>query len=469
MFITTWMFLHNHPSAPAAVAAIRSLAILPLENLSHDAEQDFLADGMTDALITNLSQISSLKVISRDPVMGYKGTRKPLPDIAKELNVDGIVEGSVMRSGKRVRVDAQLIDASTGGHFRLKPYERNLSDVIALQNEVAQAITNEIQVKVTPEEQARLMRRESVDPQANEFYVKGNFFVKKRTKDSILKAIDYYQQAIQRDPKYAAAYAAMARAYGAGYLSSEEECSKRRDLAGMALQLDEGLAEAHAALADLLLDCTWDWTGAEREYQRAIGLNPNDASAHAWYGQLLKGLGRQNWVAETERALELDPVALTFAGGDWYLETGQYDRYIERARQRQELDPSRPVLYAALGRVYTLKGMYKEAIANLQKAVDLSEGKNGSLSALGYTYGVFGKRKEALTILHQLTLSNAAPFQIARVYVGLGEKDRAFDWLQKGVAKHRIDFGQLRIWPEMKSIRSDPRYAELLRRAGLPP
>jgi serine/threonine-protein kinase len=471
VFITTWMFLRNRPRTPAAVAAIRSLAILPFENLSHDPEQDFLADGMTDALITNLVQISSLKVTARDLVMGYKGTRKPLLDIAKELNVDGIVEGSVMRSGEQVRVGAQFIEASTGRHFRLKPYERNLSDVIALQNEVAQAITTEIQVKVTPEEQARLLRRQWVDPYAYQLYVKGWYFVNKRTKASILKGIDYFQQAIQRDPKYAAAYAAMARAYGLGYLSSEEECSKRRDLVGMALLLDEGLAEAHAASADRLLDCTWDWSGAEREYQRAIGLNPNDALTHAWYGQLLKALGRrQDWVAETERALELDPVTLTFAAGDWYLESGQYDLYIERQRQRQELDPSRPVLYAGLGRVYTLKGMYEEAIANLQKAVDLSEGKNGgSLSALGYTYGVFGKRKEALKILHQLTLSNAAPLQIARVYVGLGEKDRAFDWLQKGVANHRIDLGVLRMSKEMESIRSDPRYAELLRRVGLPP
>jgi DNA-binding winged helix-turn-helix (wHTH) protein/tetratricopeptide (TPR) repeat protein len=312
-----------------------------------------------------------------------------------------------------------------------------------------------------------LPRRQSVDPQAHEFYVKGNFFVNKRNRASILKGIDYYHQAIQRDPKHAAAYAAMARAYGLGYLSPEEQCSKQRALAGVALQLDGGLAEAHAALADRLFQCDWDWAGAEREYQRAIELNPSDALTHAAYGQLLKTLGRQNWVAETKRALELDPVSLTFAGGEWYLDSGQYDEYIERQRQKLELDPSRSGPYVSLGRVYTFKGMYEDAIANLQQAVDLSEGGPGPLSALGYTYGVFGKRKEALEILHQLTLSNAAPTEMALVYLGLGEKDRVFDYLQKAVADHSIRRSLRNA--EWNSIHSDPRWAELLRRMGLPP
>jgi TolB-like protein/DNA-binding winged helix-turn-helix (wHTH) protein/Flp pilus assembly protein TadD len=442
---------------------IRAIAVLPLDNLSGDPGQEYFADGMTDVLITNLAQISSLTVSPRTSVLRYKGTRKPLQAIAKELNVDGIVEGAVIRSEEQVRVDAQLIEASTGRHFWANAYTRNLSDVIALQNELAQAITNEIQVKLTPEEQARQLLRESVDPQAHELYVKGDYFVKKRGK-SIQKGIDYFQKAIQRDPKYAAAYAAMSRAYGL----LEGQCLKQRASAEIALKLDKGLAEAHAALAFWLFQCDWDWSGAEREYQRAIWLNPNEAGAHNGYGQLLHTLGRQNWVAEVKLAGELDPVSLTFAAGVWYLDSGEYDLYIERARQLQELNSLSSPPYGALGRVYTLKGMYAEAIPNLQKAVDLSEGKNGPLSALGYTYGVFGKRKEALKILHQLTLSNAAPDLVAKVYVGLGEKDRAFDVLQKAVADHSI-------WPptlrtrELDSIRSDPRWAELLSGIGLPP
>jgi TolB-like protein/Flp pilus assembly protein TadD len=459
--------------AGATPIQIRAIAVLPLDNLSGDPGQEYFADGMTDALITNLAQISSLKVISRTSVMGYKGTRKRLQDIARELNVDGIVEGAVIRSGERVRVDAQLIEASTDRHFWAKAYERNLSDVIALQNELAQAITNEIQVKLTPEEQARQLRRESVDPRTYELYVKGRYFVEKRTQASILKGIDYYQQATQRDPKYAAAYAAIAWAYGQGTgLSHGEQCLKMRDMAGRALQLDEGLAEAHHALAFRLFQCDWDWAGAEKEYQRAIALNPNDAQTHQGYGQLLGTMKRQNWVTEVQRALELDPVSPFYGGGGWYLDNGQYDLFIERQRQRLELDPDFPDAYVALGRVYTLKGMYEEAIGYRQKAADLSGRAPGPLSALAYTYGVSGKRKDALKILQQLTLLSkrryVSPENMVLVYVGLGEKDRAFDCLQKAVADRSI-------WPrylrsrELESIRSDPRWAELLRGIGLPP
>src|SRR5262245_8434402 len=270
---------------------IRAIAVLPLDNLSGDPEQEYFADGITDALITNLAQIRSLKVIARTSVMGYKGTRKRLTEIAKELNVDGIVEGALIRSGERVRVDAQLIEASTDRHFWAKTYERNISDVIALQNEVAQAITNEIQVKLTPEEQARLLRTESLDPQAHEFYVKGRYFWNKRTEASVLKSIDYFQQAIQRDPNYAAAYAGMAEAYATRPdLSPEEQCLKARPMASVALQMDEGLAEAHNALAACLFEPAWDWAGAETEFQRAIALKPNYATAHQWYGQLIRAL-----------------------------------------------------------------------------------------------------------------------------------------------------------------------------------
>src|SRR5215510_12744467 len=406
--------------ARATPIQIRSIAVLPLDNLSGDPGQEYFADGVTDALITNLAQISSLKVTSRTSVMRYKGTRTPLPDIAKDLNVEGIVEGSVIRSGERVRVDAQLIEASTDRHFWAKTYERNLSDVIALQNEVAQAITNEIQVKLTPGEQARLLRTESVDPQAHEFYVKGRYFWNKRTEASVLKSIDYFQQAIQRDPKYAAAYAGMAEAYTTrGDLSFEEECLKARAMARVALQIDEGLAEAHNALAACLFYPGWDWAGAEAEFQRAIALNPNYALAHLWYGNLLHALGRQNWVAEVKRAGELDPLSLVNAGGLGTIESGQYDLSIEIQRKKLELDPNYPNAYLALGRAYRLKGMYPEAIANIQKAVDLSGGTPQFLSALGYTYGVWGKRNEALKILHQLILLSkrryVLPYDIARV------------------------------------------------------
>jgi tetratricopeptide (TPR) repeat protein len=327
--------------------------------------------------------------------------------------------------------------------------------------------------------QSRLSRTESVDPQAYEYYQTGIYFWNKRTDATIRKGIEYFQQAIQRDPNYALAYAGMANAYMVlGNFSrredAEEACSKSKEMAKKALQMDEGLAEAHTALAQSLFYCDWNWADAETEFQRAIELNSNYGFAHQAYSRLLIALGRQNWVAEVKRAVELDPVSLITGGaGSSYIESGQYDLAIETIRKKLELDPNYPAAYGALGGAYRLKGMYPEAIENLKKAVDLSGGAPGPLSNLGYTYGVSGKPNEALQILQRLTLLSkrryVSPYIFARVYVGLGEKDLAFEWLAKAVADHSIDPVNLRHAKEMDSIRSDPRYIELMRGIGLPP
>jgi TolB-like protein/Flp pilus assembly protein TadD len=460
--------------ARATPIHIRSIAVLPLENLSGDPGQEYFADGMTDALVTDLAQISSLRVISRTSVMRYKGTRKPLPDIAKELNVDGIVEGAVVRSAERVRVDAQLIQATTDRHLWASTYERSLGDVVVLQSEVARAIANAIQVQLTPQEQSRLGRAQSVDPQAYEFYLKGRYFWNKRTDAAVRKSIDYLQQAIQRDPNYALAYAGIADAYIVrNDLSPEEQCSKAKAMARVALQMDEGLAEAHNALAMCLFSSDWDWAGAEREFQRAIALDANYAWAHQWYGQFQHAMGRPNWAAEVKRAGELDPLSLVIAGGGWYVDSGQYDLAIEILRKKLELDPNFAGTYLWLGNVYERKGMYQEAIAQFQKGFDLSGGAPNYLSALGYTYGVSRKRNEALKILHQLTLLSkrryVSPYHIALVYVGLGEKDLTFDWLQKALVDRSYQLLFLKLDERMDSMRTDARYSELIRRVGLPP
>lgn len=460
----------------AVQAAIRSIAVLPLENLSHDPEQEYFADGMTDALITDLAQIGSLKVISRTSVMRYKSTRKPLPEIAKELNVDGIVEGVVVQSNERVRVDAQLIEANTDRHFWARSYERSLGDVVALQSEIARAIANEIQVKLTPEEQARLLRTRPVDPQTYELYLRGLYFLGKRgySDDTVRKSIDYFQQAIQRDPNYAPAYAGMAGVYIVrGDLSPKEKFPKARAMAEKALQLDEDLAEAHVVLTGPLALYDWDWAGAEKEFQRAIALNPNCATAYHAHAQWLKALGRKDWTAENTRAHELDPLS-GFLGPDYYFASGQYDLAIEAFRKRLEIDPNSAGAYLGLGRAYERKGMYQEAIAQIQKGVSLSGGNPGSLASLGYTYALSGKRVEARKILKQLAqLSKrryVSPYSIAMVYVGLGEKDLAFDWLEKALADRSGELvTSLRVDERMDTIRSDSRYAELLRRMGLPP
>jgi TolB-like protein/DNA-binding winged helix-turn-helix (wHTH) protein/tetratricopeptide (TPR) repeat protein len=459
--------------ARATPVHIRSIAVLPLENLSGDPAQEYFTDGMTDALVTELAQISSLRVISRTSVMRYKGTRKPLPDIAKELNVDGIVEGSVVQSAERVRVNAQLIEAATDRHLWASMYERSPGDVVILQSEVARAIANAIQVQLTPQEEARLTRVQSVDPQAYESYLRGRYFWNKRTDVAVRKSIDYFQQAIQRNPNYALAYAGMAEAYIVrGDVSPEEQFSKAKATAKIALQMDDGLAEAHNAMAMSLFRYDWDWAGAEREFQRAIALNPNYAQAHQWYGRYLRAMGRRNSaMAEIKRAQELDPLGLVIGGGSGQYGT-QYDLMIESNRRKLELDANFAGAYLGLGRAYALKGMYQDAIAAFQKGLDLSGGAPNYLSFLGYTYGVWGKRNEARKILLQLNqLSKrkyVSPYEIGLVYIGLGEKDMAFDWLQKAVADRSIPLVPLKDGEEMASLRSDPRYAELLSRIGLP-
>jgi TolB-like protein/DNA-binding winged helix-turn-helix (wHTH) protein/Tfp pilus assembly protein PilF len=465
----------RHHGAPGMTVPpkIRSIAVLPLENLSGDAGQEYFADGMTDALITDLAQISSLKVISRTSTVRYKGTRKPLPDIARELNVDGIVEGTVIRTPDRLRVDAQLIEANSDRHFWARSYERTPGDAVALQTDLAQAIANEIQAKLTPQEQARLQRRESVDPQTYELYVRGRYLWYQRR--DLQKSVDYFQQAIQRNPHYALAYAALAEAYVlGGDLSPAETCSKAKAAASTALQMDEGLAEAHTALAVCLLR-DWDWAGAEKEFQRAIALNPNYAWAHQSYGYgFLRTMGQLDAAdMEMKRAHELDPLSLVIAWADGKHRTGKQrdDWIIENNLKKLELDPNFAQSHSVLGMLYTRKGMYQDAIAHLQKAIELTGGEPGPLSSLGYTYAVSGRRNDALKVLHQLTMLSkrryVSPSVIAKVYVGLGEKDRAFDWLQKAVADRSIPI-DLKMNPELDSIRSDPRFAELVRQIGLP-
>jgi DNA-binding winged helix-turn-helix (wHTH) protein/tetratricopeptide (TPR) repeat protein len=352
-------------------------------------------------------------------------------------------------------------------------HERSPGDVVILQSEVARAIANAIQVQLTPQEQARLTRVQSVDPQAYESYLKGRYFWNKRTDVAVRKSIDYFQQAIQRDPNYALAYAGMAEAYIVrGDVSPEERFSKAKATAKIALQMDDGLAEAHNAMAMSLFCYDWDWASAEREFQRAIALNPNYAMAHQWYGQFQKAMGRREWVAEVKRAHELDPLSLVIAGAGQYLTSGQYDQAIENTRKKLELDPEFALAYLQLGQTYERKGMYEDAIAQFQKGLDLSGGEPAYLAALGYVYGLSGKRAEAMNVLTQLaSLSKhryVSPYDIALIHVALGEKDSAFDWLEKALTARSYELVYLRLDKRMETMRSDPRYSKLVRQIGLP-
>ena len=459
---------------------IESLAVLPLENLSLDPEQEYFADGMTEALITELAQIESLKVISRTSVMQYRGAKEPLPQIAKELKVDAVVEGSVQRSADKVGINVQLIYAPTDRHLWAKSYERDLRDVLTLQREVATAIATEIRAKLTPQEQLHLAHAPPVNQEAYEAYLKGLYYSNRLTQEGQTKGIEYFQRAIGLDPNYALAYAQLADCYDRlggylGFLSPRDSLPHAKAAAIKALKIDDTLAQAHYSLAETKLEYEWDWSGAEREYKRAIELNPNYAPAHQGYGTYLEALGRfDEAIAERKRAQELDPLSAfrTADVGYPFYWAGQYDQAIEHYRRALELDPNFFWGYLWIGEAYVEKGMHEEAITEIRKAVALSAGNARVLATLGYAYAVSGRRREALEALNELKVrsqqSYVSPYFIALIYAGLGENDRTLDWLEKAYQERHPYLAFLKVEPVFRNLRSDPRFQDLVRRVGLP-
>jgi TolB-like protein len=467
----------------APVPQIQSLAVLPLANLSGDPEQEYFADGMTDELITNLSKISALRVISRTSVMTYKNAKKPLPQIARELNVDAVLEGSVLRSGDRVRITAQLLHAPTDRHLWAQSYERDLRDVLALQSEVAQAVAREIKIVVSSQEQTRLASARPINASAQEAYLKGRFFFNKLTKEDLLKAIEYAQQAVEIDPDYAAAYGLLASSYwessktGFGDLPDREAAQKTRAAAMKALEIDETLAEAHVGLGSVLDRNDWDWAGAEREFKRAIELNPSFGRAHAMYAWDLMFVGRHDEsIREAKRALELDPFSghtyLTLAATHYYNKR-QYDQSLEYAKRWIEMFPNSPSAYHWLANDYEAKGMYDEAIAARQRRMSLRGGKAEDVAALGHAYKVGGIRGVWRWDLERLKERSAreevSPGGFAELYALLGEKDKAFEWLEKGYQQRDNEMAFIKAGPWYDNLRADPRFQDLLRRMNFPP
>jgi TolB-like protein/Tfp pilus assembly protein PilF len=460
--------------------AIHSLAVLPLENLSRDSSQEFLADGMTEALITDLAQIGSLRVISRTSVMRYKGTKKSLPEIARELDVDGVVEGSVLRAGDRVRIAAQLIHATTDRHLWARSYERDFKDVLALQDEVAQAIASQIQARLTSDERARLSRARAVSPEAHEAYLKGRYEWYRWTPESYQKALDYFRQSIAIDPSYAPAYAGLSMAYArlgdsGGAWRPGDAYPKAKSAALQAVELDSELAEAHVALGMSILWNDWDLAAAERELRRAVDLNPGSAIAHQAYSVLLTNMGRnEEALVQIDRGHELDPLSVTTRGVKAFrlFSARRYDEAVEEAKSALELDPTAIQARTTLGRAYLQKGMVGPAIAELERTVDLSRRDVGAVAWLGYAYGVAGKKEKAQELLRELEQrferSYVSPPLVALVYLGLGDRDHAFEWLEKGYALRDNFIVRLNATREFDVLRSDPRFADLKRRVGLP-
>jgi TolB-like protein/DNA-binding winged helix-turn-helix (wHTH) protein/Tfp pilus assembly protein PilF len=459
-----------------ASADIRSLAVLPLDNLSGEASQNYFADGMTDELITDLAQISALRVISRTSVMVYKGARKPLPEIARELNVDAVVEGTVLRSGDQVRITAQLIEASTDKHLWSQSYEGDLRDTLALQKKVATAIAEQIRIELTPQEQAALKDAKVVNPEAYEAYLKGRYFWNKRTADGLKVALAYFNQAIEEDPKYAQAYSGLADTYALlgdweyGVLVPSEAYPKAKAAAIKALDLDKTLAAAHTSLAFSLDAFDWDWQSAEKEFKRAIELNTGYATAHHWYAWHLSEMGRSSEaIAEMRKAENLDPLSLIISAdmAEILLVAHLNDEAVEQSRRTIDMDPHFGIAHYELGQAFVQKHSYNEAIAEFQKAIELSGGSIPCTSNLAYAYAVSNQRNEAVKILNDLlTRSTRNASEIALMYVGLGEKDQAMKWLERAYAEHFNP--SILVRPAFDPLRSDPRFQNLVHRIGLP-
>ena len=464
----------------SATRTVQAVAVLPLENLSGDPTQEYFADGITEALITDLGKIGELRVISRTSVMRYKGTKKPLQEIARELQVDALVEGTVARSGDRVRITANLIQASPEKHLWAETFERNLRDVLALQDEVSLAIANGVRVRLTPQEQARLASAHPVNPEAYEAYLEGRYFSEKLWPLVVPKASEYFELAIRKDPAWALPYSGLADSYsflGVNAAIPNEFCRKAKEAALEGVKRDDRAAETHLSLADVEYWCDWDWLGAEREIKQAIELNPNFARAHSSYGRYLLTIGRADeGLAETKRAVELDPLSLEIRWDRWLLLylTGQYDGALEQCRKIEELYPTIEYGHLYCGDAEVQKGNLVEAIRELQEAVTLSEGRNArTVAHLAYAYALAGRRNDAQNLLAKLLEMSKQryihPVLVARVYAGLGQKQDAFEWLEKAYQVHGRDLLELKYDPRFGSLRSDPRFNDLLRRIGLPP
>lgn len=455
---------------------IGSLAVIPLENLSGDKTQEFFADGMTDELITDLAQNSNLRVISRTSVMRYKGTRKPLPEMAKELGVDAIIEGTMEKSGNRIRVRAQLIRASDDRHLWAESFERDLADVLGLESEVASSIARQVQMKLLSEHPPA---NRKINPAAYEAYLKGRYAWNRKGEAALQEGIQYFQQAIALDPTYAEAYSGVADSYTTlGYLSylpPREAFPQARAAAEKALSLDGSLAEPHASLAYIHFYFDWNWTAAEAEFKKAIALNPNYATAHAYYCYFLMAMQRPEEArVEIERALQLDPLSLSINTdvGFQMVYSRRYDAAIQQLKKTLQMNPRFPLAHFWLGRSYQAKGMFEESMAEYQATDSALPNWVVTLAGIGNLQGLQKKDADARLTLAKLGAmaknKYVTPYGVALVYAGMGNKGEAFRWLNKAFDDRANWLVWLRFDPRWDSLRDDPRYSEMIGRMGYP-
>jgi TolB-like protein/Tfp pilus assembly protein PilF len=458
---------------------MRSLAVLPLENLSHDPQQEYFAEGLTEALITTLAKIGELRVISRTSAMLYKGVRKPLREIASELEVDAVVEGTVLRVGHRVRITAQLIDPLKESHLWAESYERHLRDVLDLQSELARAIAREVQVKLTPQEQAQFAESHPVNPEAYEAYLKGRYHWNRRSREGLPKGVQYFQEAIAKDPAYAAAYAGLADCLSAlstyNFVAPDEGCGKAKNLALQALQMEPSLGEAHTSLAWIHTWYDYDFVAAEREFERSLELNPRYATAHQFFGFYLGMMGRyEEAYTEVKRTIRLDPLSNVFQWslGFIYWMAHRYDQAIEQLQKALELDSNFAPAHAVLCWAYLCKSRPDAAISAAQAAIDCSAGAVMYLANLAESHAAAGDREAAQKILdHLLDLSKrqyVTPYFLARIYTALGKRDEAVRCLEAGYLERTSSLVFLKVDALLDDLRSDPRFQDLMNRMKFP-
>ena len=467
----------RQPRAREGTPRKKSIAVLPFRSLSDSKEDEYFSDGTTEDIITQLSKIGDLRVISRTSIMRYKNTDKTIPEIGQELGVATILEGSVRRAGERVRIVAQLLDVRTDEHMWAETYDRDMKDVFAIQSEVAEKIASALGARLSRVEKKRIEKKPTESMEAYNYYLKGRFYWNKRRGDDLKTAVDYFQRAIEADPGYALAYAGLASTYGVypdhTGLPPKEFIPKAEAAAKKALELDASLAEPHAVLGMIKSDYEWDWAGAEIEYKRALELDPGYPTVHHWYSLLLADRGRveEAW-AEIKKAQELDPLSLIInvvVGIGLYV-TRQYDRAVEQFKRTLELDPNFLPAHVNLGRTYLQQGKLSEAIEEFERAAAIDGSFSYVRALLGSAYARAGRKNDAVRIVNDLVQlvgeGHRVSYEIALVYLGLGEKEHVLEWLERAYEERNPNFVELRTTPMWDEFRSAPRFAALMKKSG---
>jgi TolB-like protein/Tfp pilus assembly protein PilF/predicted Ser/Thr protein kinase len=459
--------------------AIDSVAVLPFINVSADPNSEYLSDGITESVINNLAQLHGLRVIARSTVFRYKGKDADPLKVGQDLHVGAVLTGRLQERGDTLIVQAELVDVSKGTQLWGEQYNRKVSDILAVQEDISREISEKLRLRLSGEEKTRLVKRATTNSEAYHLYLNGRYYWNKRTPEGLKKGIEYFNQAIEKDPGYALAYAGLADSYDVlpyySVMTPKEAYPKARAAAMKALEIDESLAEAHTSLAHALWNYDWDWAGSERENKRSLELSPNYATGHQWYAWFLAAMGRhEEAVRESKRALEIDSLSLVINAhlGYAYYFGRRYDLCIDQTRKTIELDPGFALAHNNSGLCYEQLGKFQDAIAEFQKALQFAEDPLAS-AYLIHTYGRWGRRLEAQRELKKLLEAAktkfVSPYFVATAYAGLGDKDRAFEWLETAYRERADWMTYLKVDPELDPLRSDPHFADLLRRVGLPP